>query len=256
MTKLALAACLALACSAPAQAGTRLDFDECTVRSDYALQAHGSGVLLTRTAGEPRRVRMQDGRLWLDDAERELEPADRQRVRRIEAEVQRLMPEARAIAEEGLNMALDALTHVATSLGGDDPALRTDIEAARAQFAKAIDAQLHDGLVDEPALAHEVEVLVERLTPQIAAKVAALAISAALSGDEAAAKTFSQRAEAMGRELEAAMETRGKALGARAEALCGRLADIDAIESALDLRLADGAALDLLRVQPGGTLTP
>ena len=248
MTRLALAACLALACAAPVDAGTRLDFDECKVRSDFGLQVSAGSVVLKRKSGEPREVRMQDGRLWLDGVEQDLGDDDRQRLRRIEAEVAALMPEIRIIAEEGMNMALDALTHVAAGLGGDDPALVEEIESARSEFGKVIEARMNDGRLDETALEQDIEALVERLTPQIAGKVAALAISAALSGDEAAAKDFERRAEAMGKELEVAMEARGKGLEKRANALCGRIGRIDEIENALDLRLADGSALDLVRM--------
>lgn len=248
MSRLALAACLALACAAPADAGTRLDFEECEVRSDFGLQVDQGGIVLKRPSGEPREVRMQDGRLWLDGVEQALGSADRQRVRRIEAEVTALMPEIRIIAEEGMNMALDALAHVATGLGGDDPALARDIASARAEFSKVIDARMKDGRIDETTLEKDIEALVERLTPQIAGKVAALAISAAMSGDEVAAKDFERRAEAMGKELETAMEARGKALGKRAGALCGRIGRIDEIENALEVRLADGSELDLVRM--------
>jgi hypothetical protein len=248
MKPIALSLCLALVGAPAAQAGTQLDFDECKMRSDYGLRIHAGSVLLKRTSGEPREVRMQDGRLWLDGKEQALGHADRQRVRQIQREVAALMPEVQAIAEEGLDMAIDALAHIATSLGGDDPALVAEIEQARRDFSQAIEKQMQGEGLDEDVMERDVKALVERLTPQIAGKVAALAISAALSGDEAAAKDFERRAEAMGKELEIAMEARGKALESRAEALCGRIEQIDAIENALDLRRADGSPLELVRM--------
>ena len=248
MKQLALAASLTLACLPAAQASTSLDFDECRVRSDYGLNLKDNGVLLKRKSGEPREVRLQDGRIWLDGREQALGQADRQRVRMIEREVAAMMPEVKEIAEEGLDMAIDALAHVATSLGGDDPELLADIEKARSEFSLAIEKQMQGNGLDEDALERDIEALVQRLTPQIAGKVAALAISAALSGDEAAARDFERRAERMGKELETAMEARGKALEAKAEALCGRIEQIDEIENALDLRLADGSPLNLVRM--------
>lgn len=248
MKPIALAVCLAFLAAPAAQAGTRLDFDECKVRSDYGLRIDDGSVLLKRKSGDPREVRIQDGRLWLDGTEQALGQADRQRVRHIEREVAAMMPEVKAIAEEGLDMAIDALAHVATSLGGDDPELIAEIEQARVEFSRAIEKKMRGDGFDEDFLERDIEALVERLTPQIAGKVAALAISAALSGDEAAAKDFERRAEAMGKELETAMEARGKALEAKAEALCGRIEQIDEIENALDLRLADGSPLNLVRM--------
>jgi hypothetical protein len=248
MKSIALAVCLTALILPTASAGSQLDFEECTVRSDYGLRVHGGSVLLNRKSGDPREVRIQEGRLWLDGAEQMLGQADRQRLRHIERELTAMLPEVRAIAEEGLDMAIDALVHVAGSLGVADPALIDEIERARQDFSQAIERQMQGDGLDEGLMEHDIEALVERLTPQIAGKVAALAISAALSGDEAAAKDFERRAETMGKELEVAMKSRGKALESRAEALCGRIERIDMIENALDLRLADGSPLNLVRM--------
>ncbi|MCK7594204.1 DUF2884 family protein [Pseudomarimonas salicorniae] len=248
LTPLFLALGLALGLGSAAQAGTHLDLDECEVHSDYGLRLKQGSVELQRKSGEPKVVRLADGRLWLDGVEQTLSAADEKRVREIEREVGAMMPEVQAIAEEGLDMALDALAHVARSLGDGDPALMKEINRARKDFGEAIDIRMRDGVLDDGLLERDIEALVERLTPQIAGKVASLAITAALSGDEATAKDFERRAEAMGKELEQVMEARGKALEARAEQLCGRIADIDAIENALEFRLADGKPLNLVRM--------
>lgn len=248
MRSLALTAALVLATVAPAHAGTRLDFQECKVRSEFGLQVSDGAVRLKRTEGEPREVRFAQGRLWLDGEEQTLGPADRDRLRRIEHEIDELMPEVWGIARDGLDLALDALGQVAVSLGGDDPELRSQITKARSEFSAALDRQIQEGAVNADAFDREIEELVARLTPQIAGKVAALAISAALSGDAAAARDFERRAEAMGKELEAALEARGKALESRAEGLCGRIARIDEIENTLEVRLGDGSPLNLLRM--------
>jgi len=51
----------------------------------------------------------------------------------------------------------------------------------------------------------------------------------------------------MERALDAEMAQRSAALEARAEALCPRLARLDALEEELELRLADGSRLDLVQ---------
>ena len=49
--------------------------------------------------------------------------------------------------------------------------------------------------------------------------------------------------------VEARIEARAAEIETRADALCPRLAELDALESALELRLAGNAVLDLLQVQ-------
>lgn len=48
--------------------------------------------------------------------------------------------------------------------------------------------------------------------------------------------------------IERDVEARAERLEKRAEALCPSVADLDVIESSLDLRLADNQPLDLVRL--------
>lgn len=82
----------------------------------------------------------------------------------------------------------------------------------------------------------------------IVGDVADVASRAALSGDERGTQALEKRVEKRERELQARVERRAKSIEVHADALCPRLAERDALESALELRLADNRSLDPLRV--------
>ncbi|GIX35731.1 MAG: hypothetical protein KatS3mg126_1510 [Lysobacteraceae bacterium] len=251
MTARTLARVLGLALAAAtggAAAATHINVVDCAVRSDYSLRTADGALLLRRTDGLPREIRLQDGRLWLDGREQSVPAEDRERLRHIEREADAMLAEARAMAEEGVTMALDAMLLVADELGAD-PALRAEIEAWRPAIGKAIDRLMQDPEAGEKELDQELDRLVSGLVPQIVGKLAAAATAAALSGEEQAARELGQRAEAMGKRIGAEMEARGKALEERASGLCERLERIDRLESGLGLRLPDGSPLDLVRVK-------
>lgn len=99
----------------------------------------------------------------------------------------------------------------------------------------------------EPIGAEQIDNLIAEsvagLMPVIAGEIAAVAVRAALAGDEAAIEDMAARMEA---ELEQELEQRGREIEARAEALCLRVAELDQIESGLSASILDGKPLNLI----------
>lgn len=248
MKRLLLAALLCPLAPAAALAGSGVSIDSCSIESDYDLRLGREGITLRRDDGQPAEVRLQGQRLWIDGSEVALSAADRRTVAAMQAEVDALLPEVRAIAIDAVGIAVAALTQVAGTLGGaDGEELAQRMTSMERAFVERLDDELAKGSWDSAAMESEIEALVAELAPQLAGNIAALAVRAALSGDEAAARDIERRAEAMERTLEAEMKQRSAALEARAEALCPRLERLDELEEALELRLADGSRLDLVQ---------
>jgi len=222
----------------------------CTMESDYNLRIADSGVEFHRDSGTPSRVLMHDGRLSIDGSDRALSAADRQRVVQIERGIRALVPEVKLIALDAVELAFGAVVQVAHALGGTDAAqverLVERLEQVRAGASEQIAASDDTGDWDDAAFEAQVEAMVGELVPMIAGEAAAIAIAAAMSGDESAAQALERRMERMGEQIEHEVEHRAKDLEKRAEALCPRVAEIDAIEDALELRLADNQPLQLL----------
>lgn len=248
MKRLALALLITPLLAASVQAGTEVSMDRCRISSDYDLLLGRDGITLRRDEGVPAEVRLQGRRLWIDGSEVALSPRDRQTVAAVQAEIDALLPEVRGIAVEAVGIAVSTLVQVAGTLGGrDGEELARRVRSMEQAFVDRLDDELAEGRWDGTAIEAEVEALVAELAPQLAGNVAALAVKAALSGDEAAAREIEGRARAMERALDAEMAQRSAALEARAEALCPRLARLDALEEELELRLADGSRLDLVQ---------
>jgi hypothetical protein len=151
---------------------------------------------------------------------------------------------------DAVGIASDALIHVATSLSG-----QTD--DATAQRARELSDRLRARIQDssdssewnEGEFEKEVAGLTAELVPSLVGNVAALAVQAALTGDEAGAAALEKRMENFEKELETRIESRAKEIETRADALCPRLAELDTLEAALEVRLADNRPLDLIQLE-------
>jgi hypothetical protein len=245
MKLLPLAFAASLFCAGTAAAG---GLDACDFESDFDLRIEPSGLAFHRDGGTPATVEMRSGRLVVDGREIALSAADRARVRRYEDTVRELVPEVKAIALDAIGIATEAVTQVAATFAGDDGAKSiARLREVGAEMRAKIESSDDTGEWNEAEFEAMVASLTAELVPMVVGDVTAIAIRVALSGDEEAAKELEERAERMERELEARVEKRADELEARAEALCPRVVELDALESELELRLADNRPLDLLQ---------
>lgn len=236
---------LALALTTPA---AHAGLNACDIDSEYDLRVRQTQIEFTRHHGAPASVAMRDGRLFVDGHEAAVSADDAMRLRRFEREVRALVPEVKAIAVDAIDIAFTALTEVARTFSGDDAPALTRLDQARADLvAQVNEADGTDGF-DDRFVERTVERLVGEVMPMVVGNIAAGAISAALSGDDAGLRDIEGRAARMERELEARVEREARALEARADALCPRLVRLADLDRSLEYRLADGRALDLVRM--------
>ncbi len=220
----------------------------CDVQSDYALDLEGPGLRFHREDGAPREVRVHDGRLWVDGVAAEVDAADARRLRALEDGVGEIVPRAMDVAREGVAIAFDALEAVASGLSEAPAPMLAQLRSTRGRIDALIEDYARAPRMDDAAIQAEVDAIAEEIVPLLVAEVTRAAVGAAMSGDAERAEALGQRAAAMGEEIERLVEPRAEALAARAQALCDEVAALDAVESGLAWRDADGAPLDLLRV--------
>lgn len=72
------------------------------------------------------------------------------------------------------------------------------------------------------------------------------ALGAAFSGDTRRL----QNMENLDKQIEARVEPRARALEKRADALCGKMVELDRLDNALAYRLPNGDPLQLMRIKP------
>lgn len=251
MRHLTVAFALALFGTSLAHAGIDVRNDGCSLHSDYSLKVEPDRLVFARKAGAPAVVVIADGSLLVDGHAIDVAGADRERLRNIEEGVRAVLPEFKAIAHEAIAIAFEAVAQVSAAFARDGDAARASARRmartarelnhqidARDSFSNWSDADI-DRLVDSA---------VGSLVGEITGTIAARAVSVALSGDVRAAADLEARADGIEKNIDRMVAKRSGDLERRAGALCSRVRSLATLESSLDVRLADGRHLELVRI--------
>lgn len=240
---------VAIAALFAGSAGAR-GFTACEVDSDYDLTLGKDALTFARSTGTPQRVLMRAGTLSVDGVAQDLTAADTMRIETYERDIRAMAPEVKAIAVQAVGIATEAIVQVATAFAGDDvdSTRLARVEALGAQLAERIERSTGTAEWRDEQFDVAIEQATAELVPMIVGDIAAVAVTAALTGDEKKLADIEARAASLEREVETRVEARAGDLERRAEKLCPRMRALDQIESALDLRLADGSQLDIVRM--------
>ena len=251
MYRLICSAALVLAGISAAHADIDLHGANCGVHSDYSLDIKQDALVFTRRDGKPADIVVAAGSLRVDGRAIAVGAADRQRLIDIERGVRDALPEVKAIAHEAIAIAFEAVTEVSAAFAKDGAAARDSAQHV-ARAAHDLDRQIDagDGFAgwNEDEIDRIVEQAVGTLVGEIVGNVAGQAISVAMSGDEKAAAELEARADGIDRKVNRIVEQRSHELERRATGICSRLHLLARLESELDVRLADGSRLDLVRM--------
>ena len=244
-----LALALGAAISIPAFAHTYVG--DCGLHSDYSLSIKPDRLVFKRSAGTPSDVEIAGGTLRVDGKLVATSPADAERLRDAEREVRSLVPEVKAIAREAISIAFNAVGQVAAAFASNGDAARASAERI-ARLGREIDRKIADSDSfdhwQDADIDRLVESTVETLVPEIVGNVTAQALKVAFTGDTAAAADLQARADGISKSVDRAVEKQAGELERRALALCPRLRALGRAEGELELRLADGSRLDLVRL--------
>lgn len=242
---------LAAALMAPlSQAMAEVNIEaRCEIDSGYDLTVQPKQLKFTRQTGKSEVIFAQ-GSIYVDGSQLVLNSADRQRAADFEQGVRALIPDVKAIASDAVEIAFTALNRVIDTFASADnrATFLADLSALRVEIDRAIAHAESTRDFDDQAFEAKVKAFASSIAPRIAGEFAASAVSAALSGDEAAAKALEAKAKQLEQDIEASVEAPAKALEARVNALCPRVQALDRIENGLDVRLPDGQPLNLLQV--------
>jgi hypothetical protein len=243
-----LASCLiAAACAANGAMAAELDVDaSCDIESDYDLSIDERSVILTRADDTPKAIVMRQGRLFVDDRWVELSDADHKRIAEFEQGTRDAMPEAQAIARDAADIAFTVLDELATGFSSDPKAVRAKVEHARAQIDARLARSVTANRFNARDLGDGIGDAVAEVIPSMIGDIVSGAIGAAFGGDASRLK----RMENLDAQIEAQVEPRARRLEQRAERLCRRLEALDRLDDALEFRLPDGQALNLLEARP------
>ncbi len=244
-----------LTASASAAAGVSLSSKDhhCDISSAYSLNLNGDGIAFDSDKASPRQVRLDNGRLYIDGREIAVSNADRRTLHEIEGEVREISGEVVVIASDGIDLAFDALSEVSAAFI-EDQSRHADIVRSMEKTRAIIQTQIRDAALHRPfdkaafetLIESHVEKLAAELVQVVAAEFVPRAISAALTGNEAAVADIEARAERLEADIERRIERKAAEIEKRAEGLCPRVNALIGMQSSLDLRLENGGKLLLI----------
>jgi hypothetical protein len=214
----------------------------CDVESDYELHVTPRSLIMTREQGTPEAVLMRQGRLFVDGKWVALNAADSERIAQYERETRAVLPLARQIGRDAAEIAFTVLGEVASGFSSDPATTRAELAKARNRLDARLARSISANHFNSDHLGEGIGRTVAELLPSLVGDIVGGAVSAALTGDTARLR----RIERIDQDIEARVDPRARALERRAEALCQHMQALDEIDDALEYRLPDGRALDLL----------
>ncbi|MEO8809629.1 MAG: DUF2884 family protein [Rhodanobacter sp.] len=224
----------------------------CHATSSYDMTLRADSILFDRASPAPMRVELQHGSLHTDGNLVRLDPEQQDRLTLFQRDLRVLVPRARAVAQNGVDMAVQALRAEAADLDLSS-ATRTELDRrlhAQASELKqriARSQSTHDWQGD--AMQQYASQVAADLTPLVAADLGQQAIDAALSGDLQAAASLRDRAGSLATDLQPRLQRRMQALRPQIEALCPAIQRLARLQKGL--RDSRGQPLDLVRIRTG-----
>jgi Protein of unknown function (DUF2884) len=243
---------LALLGGSPAYADINIGHADCSLHSEYSLAINPNDLTFTRKTGPAATVVISDGTLRVDDRRLTTSAADQRRLRDIEQGVRQSIPEVKAIAHAAISIAFEAVGEVAAAFARDPESARASAQRL-SRTAHDLDARIEssDGFSgwQKEDVDRVVGGAVQSVVGELAATVAARAVTVALSGDEKAAADLEARANGIDKTVDRILAKHSKDLDQRALGLCTRLRTLAGMEDRLELRLPDGKPLQLVHMQ-------
>lgn len=221
----------------------------CHASSSYDVTLLPDSLLFDRPSPAPVRVEMQRDSLRSDGIAVALTPAQQDRLSLFERDLRALAPRVRTVAQNGVDMAVQALRAEVADLGlsADSRAefnqrLATHAIEMKQRIARS--QSTHDWQGD--AIQQYADRVTADLMPLVAADLGQQAINAAMTGDLQTAARLRDHAGSLATGLGPRLEQRMQALRPQIDALCPAVERLARLQQ--DLRNSNGQPLNLLQV--------
>lgn len=221
----------------------------CHASSSYDVTLQPQGVLFDRSTPAPTRVELHDGSLRTDGVAVVLTPPQQDRLSVFQRDLQALAPRVRQVAQNGVDMAAQALREEVAGLGLA-AATRVEFDRRLAAHASELKQRIarsqstHDWQGD--LIQQYANQVSADLMPLVAGDLGQQAIDAALAGDLQSAADLRDRAGSLVTTLQPRLQQRMHALRPQIEALCPSIQRLARLQQGL--HDAHGQPLNLLHV--------
>ena len=224
---------------------------QCGLSTPFNVLADTGGIWLTRDGEEPREIFFHAGELSVDHQVQQIGAADAQRLLEMERETRALMPQVADLSHEVVELSYDVLGTVVEVLTGSTGNARK-IERLRKQANTYVDGTLGKGRWDQSAFDGNFERYVQTEAESFTGSISRHLLWQIFTGR---AEAIDARAQHMDAAFEARMDARSKGIETKAEALCARVARLDALQQALEFRYR-GQPLRLLAITQDAATGP
>lgn len=232
-------------------AHARDDFaDVCHASSSYDLTITPTGLLFDRAEPSPRRVELRGGSITLDGVLQRINTESGDRVALFEQELRALVPKVKAVARNGVDLAIKAMHVEVADLGaGADTLAELDQKLGLHGNELKQRIQLSESTHDwqDDAIERYAEDVVRDIGPTLVTDLSQQAIEAAVAGDLDAAAALRDRTANLAGELRPRVQRRMRTLRPQIEALCPSLRRLRDLQR--DIRGANRRPLDLLEIE-------
>ncbi len=220
----------------------------CHATSSYDLTLNADNVIFDRPTPAPLRVEIQRGSLRTDGAPVQLNAENQDRMTLFERDLRALAPRARMVAQNGVDMAVQAVRAEAGSMQLSAET-RTELDQRLSAHARELKQRIaashstHDW--DGDAINQYANQIAGDLMPLIAGDMGQQAIDAALNGDLQAAAALRDQAASLSTQMQPRLLRRMQALRPQIQALCPSIQALSELQDGV--RGSNGQPLDLIQ---------
>jgi len=220
----------------------------CHATSSYDVTLNPDSIVFDRATPAPSRVELKHGSLYTDGASVRLNAENQDRTTLFERDLRALAPRVRAVAQNGVDMAVQAVRAESGGMGlsaetRSELDQRLNAHASELKQRIAASRSTHDW--DGDATNQYANQIASDLMPLIAGDLGQQAIDAALSGDLQAAASLRDRATSLTTEMQPRLLRRMQALRPQIQALCPSIQELVGLQQ--DIRDSNGRPLDLIQ---------
>jgi len=219
----------------------------CHATSSYDVTLNADSVIFDRAGPAPSRVEIQRGSLRTDGVAVRLNAENQDRMTLFERDLRALAPRVRAVAQNGVDMAVQAVRTEASGMQLSAET-RNELDERLSTHARELKQRIaasrstHDW--DGDAINQYANQIASDLMPLIAGDMGQQAIDAALNGDLQAASDLRDQAASLSTQIQPRLLRRMQALRPQIQALCPSIQELSELQQGV--RATNGQPLDLI----------
>lgn len=220
----------------------------CHATSSYDVTLNADSVAFDRATPAPSRVEIRQGLLRTDGVTVRLNAENQDRMTLFERDLRALAPRVRAVAQNGVDIAVQAVRAEASGMHLSAET-RAELDQRLTDHARELKQRIaasrstHDWSAD--AINQYANQIAGDLMPLIASDMGQQAINAALNGDLQAASALRDQAAGLATQIQPRLLRRMQTLRPQIQALCP---SIDALSELQEgVRASNGQPLELIQ---------